>query len=182
LKPVRLMYSLTKRKGIRIGFALALVAMAAFCVFQAYLLAYLNTSAFASVPRTAGHLPNRADAYAWAGSLLDVGAALVLVPVFPIETGRGTAFHCHPSRNEVPRGNRYIYFWHSGVFAYSDVDIQDSPGWIISQPIPLTLLAGPPFWAQTAHPVHYLSDRDLVFAGFSLRGLNIVAPLDPEFF
>jgi hypothetical protein len=83
------MYSLTRRKGIRIGSALALVAMAAFCVFQAYLLVYLNRSAFASVPRTAGDLQNRTDAYAWAGSLLEVGAAPVLVPVFPLRQGEG---------------------------------------------------------------------------------------------
>jgi len=80
---MNLMSSLTRREWIRVGFALALVAMAAFCVFEAYLLAYLNTSALGSVARTPGEFQNRADLYAWAGSLLEVAAALVLVPLFP---------------------------------------------------------------------------------------------------
>jgi hypothetical protein len=47
-----------------------------------------------------------------------------------------------------------------GTWLHPDVDTQDSPGWIISQPIRLILLPGPLdlFWAQTAYPVHYLSD------------------------
>ncbi len=81
------MSSLTRREWIRVGFALALVAMAAFCAFEAYLLAYLNTSGVASVPRSARELQNRAAEYAWAGSLLEVAAALVLVPLFPLRDG-----------------------------------------------------------------------------------------------
>lgn len=85
------MSRLTRREWIRAGFALALVAMAAFCAFKAYLLAYSNTPGVASVARTAREFQNRADKYAWAGSLLEVVAALVLVPLFPLredEAGR----------------------------------------------------------------------------------------------
>ena len=82
-----LMYSLTRREWMRVGFAIALVAMAAFCAFEAYLLAYLNRSGVASVPRTAREFQSRAAEYAWAGSLLEVAAALVLVPLFPLREG-----------------------------------------------------------------------------------------------
>lgn len=82
-----LMSRLTRREWIRVGFVLALVAMAAFCAFEAYLLAYLNTSGIASVARTAREFQNRADRYAWTGSLLEVVAALVLVPLFPLREG-----------------------------------------------------------------------------------------------
>jgi hypothetical protein len=81
------MHSLTRREWIRVGLALALVALAAFCAFEAYLLAYVNTSGVASVARTAAEFRDRADKYAWAGSLLEVAAALVLVPVFPLMGG-----------------------------------------------------------------------------------------------
>ena len=67
------------------GLALAFVAIAAFCAFEAYLLAYLNTSGVASVAQTAREFQNRANKYAWAGSLLEVAAALVLVPLFPLK-------------------------------------------------------------------------------------------------
>jgi hypothetical protein len=49
------------------------------------LLAYLNTSGVASVAQTAREFQNRANKYAWAGSLLEVAAALVLVPLFPLK-------------------------------------------------------------------------------------------------
>lgn len=79
------MYSLTRREWIRVGFAFALVAMAAFCALEAYLLACSNTPGVASVARTGGEFQNRADKYAWAGSLLELAAALVLVPLFPLK-------------------------------------------------------------------------------------------------
>jgi hypothetical protein len=82
-----LMSSLTRREWIRAGFAFALVVMAAFCAFEAYLLAYLNTPTVASVARTAREFQHRADKYAWVGSLLEVAAALVLVPLFPLRDG-----------------------------------------------------------------------------------------------
>jgi hypothetical protein len=85
------MNSLTRREWIRVALALAFVAMAAFCAFEAYLLAYRNTSGVTSVAQTARELQNRASQYAWAGSLLEVAAALVLVPLFPLkqdEAGR----------------------------------------------------------------------------------------------
>ncbi len=36
------MNSLTRREWIRVGLAFGFVAMAAFCAFEAYLLAYMN--------------------------------------------------------------------------------------------------------------------------------------------
>ena len=78
------MHSLTRREWIRAGFALAFVAMAAFCAFEAYLHGYSNRSGVASVAQTSRELQNRANKYAWAGSLLEVAAALVLVPLFPL--------------------------------------------------------------------------------------------------
>jgi hypothetical protein len=69
---------------LRVGFAFAF-AMAAFCALAAYLLAYSNTSGAASVARTGREFQNRADKYARAGSLLEVTAALVLVPLFPLK-------------------------------------------------------------------------------------------------
>ena len=87
-KSVSLMSSFTRREWIRVDFALVLVAMAAFCAFEAYLLAYLNTSGVASIARTAREFQDRADKYAWAGSLLEVAAALVLVPLFPLREGK----------------------------------------------------------------------------------------------
>lgn len=81
---MNLMNSSSRRDWIRVSSAVALIAMAAFCVFEACLLAYLNTSVVSSVARTARDFQIRADTYAWAGSLLEVGAALVLVPLFPL--------------------------------------------------------------------------------------------------
>jgi hypothetical protein len=81
------MDSLTRGEWIRVGLALAFVAMAAFCAFEAYLLGYLNTSGVASVAQTAREFQNRALKYAWTGSLLEVAAALVLVPLFPLRDG-----------------------------------------------------------------------------------------------
>jgi len=81
------MNGLTRREWIRGGLALAFVAMAAFCAFEVYLLGYLNTSGVASLAQTARDFQNRALKYAWAGSLLEVAAALVLVPLFPLREG-----------------------------------------------------------------------------------------------
>ena len=78
------MYSLTRREWIRVGLVLALVAMAAFCAFEAYLHGYSSKSGVASVAQTAREFQNRANKYAWAGSLLEVAAALVMVPLFPL--------------------------------------------------------------------------------------------------
>ena len=113
------------------------------------------------MPRTSRDLQNRADAYAWPGSLLEVGAALVLVPVFPFRQADGR--RSISLRNEVPPSDRYIYFWNSGVFAYPDVEYSrlsglDNFSADSSNP---TGASAKPFWAQTVHPVHYLSDRDL---------------------
>ena len=83
-KPRSLMYSLIRREWIRVGLAVALVAMAAFCAFETYLLVYSNTSGVVSVAQAAKEFQNRANKYAWAGSLLEVAAALVLVPLFPL--------------------------------------------------------------------------------------------------
>jgi hypothetical protein len=81
------MYSLTRREWIRVGLVLALVAMAAFCAFEAYLHGYSSKSSVASVAQTAREFQNRANKYAWAGSLLEVAAALVMVPLFPLREG-----------------------------------------------------------------------------------------------
>jgi hypothetical protein len=80
------MNSLTRREWIRVDLAFAFVAMAAFCAFEAYLLAdlNLNTSGVASVAQTTREFQNRANKCAWAGSLLEVAAALVLVLLFPL--------------------------------------------------------------------------------------------------
>lgn len=78
------MNSLTRREWIHVGLVLAFVAMAAFCAFEAYLLAYMDTSGVASTAQKAREFQNRANKYAWAGSLLEVAAALVLVPLFPL--------------------------------------------------------------------------------------------------
>jgi hypothetical protein len=39
------------------------------------------------VAQTAWEFQNRANKYAWTGSLLEVAAALVLVPLFPLREG-----------------------------------------------------------------------------------------------
>ncbi len=79
------------RRWIRAGLALALVAMAAFSAFEAYSLEYSNASGVVSAAQTAKEFQNRANKYTWAGSLLEVAAALVLVSLFPLredEAGR----------------------------------------------------------------------------------------------
>jgi hypothetical protein len=89
------MHSLTRWEWIRVGFALALVAMAAFCAFEAYLHGYSNRSGVASVAQTARSFRIAQQiCVSWlaSGSCSRIGVG---APV-SIEGGRGTAFNFRP--------------------------------------------------------------------------------------
>jgi hypothetical protein len=63
-----------------------------------------------------------------APNCLGVGASV------SIEGRRGKAFNFRPGLDEVPPGNRYLYFWHSSAIVYPDLDSQNPWACMISQP------------------------------------------------